>query len=168
MTTIGGAFSVMSGIDMEFTKSTPTTAPQPPFRFSLWGMLRVVAGISILLGMFDCTFRKPVRDLKQRHLEVTQFIEDMYAAYQRDGRCPITDEYDGWAKRLPPGCTLYIHPNWPVPPGPTLCIMGVLHQGIRYEFISPVRGQISRTWTYNDEGYETPFEAEVTYSPAHP
>jgi hypothetical protein len=125
------------------------------------GVICLAVG-ALLVGFvnFVYDFRKSKKEFPQRHREVTQSINRIYAHLQRHKRWPTQAEITAGGM-LPPEWTYSDHPDQI---GPIITRHGPNHMAISYEFEPPQQGPLNTEWTFGIEGSKRRFQADVSYS----
>jgi hypothetical protein len=131
------------------------------------GLIVAVAVSAVILFAFLLyravhDFRGSLADMRRRHLEATDTINNVYSWYRAKNRWPSKSEFDASVR-------LALASDWVYDSDGKyagLMIHGPYHTILVYQFEPPAPGSFCRTWTLSMEGDKSQFQGEVEYSDA--
>jgi len=108
-------------------------------------------------------FQHSYKAFPTRHLEITEFINEVYRYSRHAGRFPDAVAADRLSPL--PAEWKYLEKTDPSDPNstPLVCLYGPYHMSLVYYFSPPDARKISGEWIMSVEGDKTPFEADVIY-----
>lgn len=108
-------------------------------------------------------FKWFVSSFPRRHVEVTRFVEAVYAHFSKTGQWPDEQQARQLAP-LPVGWSYREHADTSdAQSTPVLSLQGDYHSSLVYRFAPPVDKQIENKWRMGIEGDQSDFNADAPY-----